>query len=160
MDCRPSGFSVFGIFQARILERVTIYFTRRSFQPRDQTRISCIGRWILYCWATGEAHKSQCRYCKKEKQGCLSWVLDLLSGFPIESSIEIVLRESVDRWYSDHTPQRFWFCPKSAGIYMFFKPFVRVWLRNSALEAARGPNAMLCYAKLSCFSHVRLCVTP
>ena len=119
MDCRPSGFSVFGIFQARILEWVTIYFTRRFFQPRDQTRISCIGRWILYCWATREAHKSQYRYCKKEKQECLSWVLDLLSGFPIERCIEIVLRESVDSWYSDHTPQRFWICLKSAAIYVF-----------------------------------------
>ena len=25
------------------------------FQPRDQTRVSCIGRWILYSWATWEA---------------------------------------------------------------------------------------------------------
>ena len=40
-----------GIFQARILEWVTFYFTRGSSQPRDQTRfsyVSCIGRQILY----------------------------------------------------------------------------------------------------------------
>ena len=135
MDCRPPGFSVFGIFQARILEWVTIYFTRGSFQPRDQTSISCIGRWILYCWATREAHRSQYRCCKKEKQGCLSWVVDLLSGFPIERGIEIVLRESVDSWYSDRTPQRFWSCPKSAGIYVF--------QALCALEAARALNHFL-----------------
>ena len=48
MDCTPPGFSVYGNPQARILEWVTIYFSRGSFQPRDQTHISCIGRWVLY----------------------------------------------------------------------------------------------------------------
>ena len=33
---------------ARIPERVAISFSRGSSQPRDQTQISCIGRWILY----------------------------------------------------------------------------------------------------------------
>ena len=36
---------------ARIPERVAISFSRGSSQPRDQTQISCIGRWILYHWA-------------------------------------------------------------------------------------------------------------
>ena len=35
-DCSPSGFSVHGIFQARILEGVAIPSSRRSSQPRDQ----------------------------------------------------------------------------------------------------------------------------
>ena len=42
MDCSPPGSSVHGIFQARILEGVTISFSRGSSQPRDQTWISCI----------------------------------------------------------------------------------------------------------------------
>ena len=37
-----------GISQAKILEWVAISFSRRSFQPRDPTCISRIGRWILY----------------------------------------------------------------------------------------------------------------
>ena len=42
-----SGFSVHGIFQATVLEWVAIFFSRGSFQPRDQTRVSCIaGRWF------------------------------------------------------------------------------------------------------------------
>ena len=41
MDCRPPGSSVHGIFQARILEWVTIPFSRDS-QPRDRTLVSCI----------------------------------------------------------------------------------------------------------------------
>ena len=33
--------SVHGILQARILERVTICYSRGSSRPRDQTRVSC-----------------------------------------------------------------------------------------------------------------------
>ena len=46
------GFSVHGIFQSRIIEWVVISYSKRSFQPRDQTLvscISCIGGQILYC---------------------------------------------------------------------------------------------------------------
>ena len=42
-------------FQARMLEWVTISFSRGSSQPRDQTHIFCIGRWVLYHWATWES---------------------------------------------------------------------------------------------------------
>ena len=42
------GSSVHGVFQARILDWVAISFSRGSFQPRDKTHISCIGRQILY----------------------------------------------------------------------------------------------------------------
>ena len=51
MDCGMTGFSVHGIFQARILERVAISYSRGSSQPRNWTHvccISCIGRRILY----------------------------------------------------------------------------------------------------------------
>ena len=57
-DCSPPGSSVPGILQARTLEWVTISSSRGSFQPRGRTHISCIsciGRQILYCWATLEA---------------------------------------------------------------------------------------------------------
>ena len=39
MDCSRPGFSVHGIFQARILEWVAIPFLRRSSQPRDQAQV-------------------------------------------------------------------------------------------------------------------------
>ena len=54
-DCSPPGSSVHGIFQARILEWVAISSSREYSWPSDQTPISCIGRWILYHWATWEA---------------------------------------------------------------------------------------------------------
>ena len=55
MDCSPPGSSVHGIFQARVLEWVAISFSRGSSQTRDWTRVSCIGRRILYHWATRKA---------------------------------------------------------------------------------------------------------
>ena len=54
MDCSLLGSSVHGISQARIL-KVIISSSRGSSWPRDRTRLSCIGRWILYHWATWEA---------------------------------------------------------------------------------------------------------
>ena len=59
MDCNLPGSSVYGISQARILERVAISSSRGSFWLRGWTcvyGISCIGRRILYHWATWEAH--------------------------------------------------------------------------------------------------------
>ena len=52
MDCSPPGSSVHGILHARILEWVARPFSRGSSRPSDGTSISCIGRQILYHWAT------------------------------------------------------------------------------------------------------------
>ena len=38
IDCSLLGFSIHGIFQARVLEWVAIFFSRGSSRPRDQTR--------------------------------------------------------------------------------------------------------------------------
>ena len=48
------GFSVHGIFQARILEWVAISFSRRSSLPRDRTWISHVVGRRFTVWATGE----------------------------------------------------------------------------------------------------------
>ena len=55
MDCSLPGSSVHGISQTRILERVANSYFRVSSPSRDQTCISCIGRWILYHSAIWEA---------------------------------------------------------------------------------------------------------
>ena len=39
MDCSLPGSSVHGIFQAIVLERIAVSFTRGSSQPRDRTRV-------------------------------------------------------------------------------------------------------------------------
>ena len=50
MDYSPPRSSVYGIFQAEILERVAISYSAGSAQPRDRIHVSCvscIGRLIL-----------------------------------------------------------------------------------------------------------------
>ena len=42
MDCSPSGSSIRGIFEARVLEWVIFSFSRGSSRPRDQTLVSQI----------------------------------------------------------------------------------------------------------------------
>ena len=54
MDCSPPGSSVHGIFQARILEWVTISYSRISSWPRGWTLVFRTGRQILYYRATWE----------------------------------------------------------------------------------------------------------
>ena len=52
MDCSIPGFSVYGIFQARVLEWVGISFSRGSFRPRDWTHVSRIAGRRFIVWAT------------------------------------------------------------------------------------------------------------
>ena len=48
MDYSPSGSSVHGVLQARILEWVAIHFSRGSSQSRDRIYIFCIvGRFFV-----------------------------------------------------------------------------------------------------------------
>ena len=71
IDCIPQVFSVHGISQVRILEWVSIPYSRGSSWPRDRTCISCvscIGRWILDHWGTCESLKK-----KKKSTKLLSW---------------------------------------------------------------------------------------
>ena len=51
MDCSPPGSSVHRVFQAWILERVAIPFSRGSSWPRDWTQLSCIAGRFFNIWA-------------------------------------------------------------------------------------------------------------
>ena len=51
------GFSVHGIFQARVLEWVAISFSRGPSWPRDRTQGSCIAGRCFTLWATREAQR-------------------------------------------------------------------------------------------------------
>ena len=52
MDCSLPGSFIHEIFEARLLERVAISFSRGSSQPRDQTRVSRIAGRLFTIWAT------------------------------------------------------------------------------------------------------------
>ena len=45
LDCSPTGSSVRGISQARILVWVAIPFSRGSSRPKDGTQVSCLLHW-------------------------------------------------------------------------------------------------------------------
>ena len=53
--CNPSGSSVHGIFQARILERLAISFSRRSSQRRDWKCITCLASTFFPTEPPGKA---------------------------------------------------------------------------------------------------------
>ena len=59
MDCSPPCSSVQGISQARMLEWVSISFSKESSWPSHGTCVSCIGGWILYHWTTCEAQEDR-----------------------------------------------------------------------------------------------------
>ena len=52
MKYSPPDSSAHGILQARVLGWVAISYSRRSSQPRDQTRVSCIAGGFITVWAT------------------------------------------------------------------------------------------------------------
>ena len=51
LDYSLPGSSVCGILQARILEWISILFSRGSSWPRDQTKVSCIAGRFFTVWA-------------------------------------------------------------------------------------------------------------
>ena len=71
LNCSPTGSSVLGTFQTRILEWVAISYSRGSSLLRDRTYVFCVScRQILYCWATTEAWKNH-GFCSVTKS-CLT----------------------------------------------------------------------------------------
>ena len=61
MGCSPPSFSIHGILQARILEWVTVSFSRWSSWTRDRTRNSCISSRFLSVWATRKDSLIACK---------------------------------------------------------------------------------------------------
>ena len=51
MNCSPPSSSVHGILQARVLEWVAIFYSSRSTQPWDRTRVSIIAGKFFTVWA-------------------------------------------------------------------------------------------------------------
>ena len=55
--CNPMDYRVHEILQARILEWVSITFSRGSSQPRDGTQFSCIAGGFLDIWVKRKAQE-------------------------------------------------------------------------------------------------------
>ena len=76
MDCSLPCFSEHGIFPARVLEWVAIFFSRVSSQPRNWTQVShIVGRCFTH-WVKKQKHGSNIRsVCN------IYWILALWSEF-------------------------------------------------------------------------------
>ena len=112
MDSSLPDFSVYGIFQARILEWVAYPFSRVSSWTRDRTQVSYIAGGCFTIWATREAHIyiNICIY--------ITLILWLRANF--WSPIKIVLSLVYVAFTVDHTP---WYChhhflSKPSGWYL------------------------------------------
>ena len=73
LDCSPPDFSVYGIFQARILEWVAISFSWGSSQPRGQTFVFCVSR-IAGGFFTHWARV----WCHLPGKQCKNWINSLV----------------------------------------------------------------------------------
>ena len=98
MNCNPPDSSVHGIFQARILQWVAIFFSRRASWPRNRTHLSWIGRQILYCLShmgspiyhdfclNWHLHNLRCICCCLVAKSCLTLCDPMdcsILGFPV-----------------------------------------------------------------------------
>ena len=98
MDCSPPGSTVHGIPQAKILGSVAISFFRGSSWLRDWTHVSCIGRQILYHWATSKTQhymntiksmvwkKEEIKHQLFESPMCWAWCRVLWNHCLLQSS--------------------------------------------------------------------------
>ena len=99
MDCSSPGSSVHEVFQARILEWVAISTSRRSSPPRDGTCVycvSCVGRWVLYHWATWEAPSKVWKETKVSFSG-ETWQTS--ARHPMATSAVISHVDSIYSWH-------------------------------------------------------------
>ena len=80
MDCSLPGSSVHGILQAKILEWVTIPFSKESYWPRDQIQVSCNAGRFFTIWATKEA---PIRHTTTE----MEWAISLSNDSPFTENV-------------------------------------------------------------------------
>ena len=127
--------SVHGISQTRTLEWVAISFSRDpgSSQPRDQTCISCIGRRMLYHWATWESHEATWNTLYDPVDaGNLIFGSSALSKSSLniwKFSVHILLKPSLENF--EHYFASMWDECNRAIVWTFFCiVFLRDWNEN------------------------------
>ena len=87
MDCSPPGSSIRGIFQARVLEWVTISFSRGSSRPRDWSPVS----QIVAMRETAGVQLQQPGIQPEEMDGVGEWdSLSVFYGLPVYSKFKIL----------------------------------------------------------------------
>ena len=106
MDCSPPGSAVHGILQARILVWVAIPVSRGSFQPRDQTWVSCIAGRFFTVWVTREYMHV---YAYVLSHFSCVWLGDIMDCNLPASSVHGILQARRLEWVA---------MPSFSGIYL------------------------------------------
>ena len=138
MGCSPSGSSVHGISQARILEWVAMPSSRRSSWPRDRTHVSCTGRWVLYHWATWNLARFVCPFLLghllHSSVGPTCQVLSGPLGMPTWQGIEA----------SGYQPVRVW-CLKAhwQPLLDLEMSWLTVWLQPCSRPDSEPPGSVV-----------------
>ena len=81
MGCSLRGSSVHGIFQAIVLERIAIFFSKGSSRPRDRTQVSHIVDRCLTVWATREVQLALTNWNEKNKASTINSTSETILGF-------------------------------------------------------------------------------
>ena len=150
------GFPLHGVSQSRILEWVAISFSRGSSQPRDPTCASCIGRWILYHWATREAHIHRFNKLKTEFSGYLGSWQPLPAKYLVKDcapdacmwrdSLCISLLSSGHPTYSDSTIAPLLI----SSVVTCFSPAPGLFIPWESLLVSQGPLGSASLLRTSC----------
>ena len=107
MYSSPPGSSVHRVFKARILQWVVFSFSRVSSWSRDQTCVSCIGRWILYHWShLGSILVfTKCHLCWSEDCTCRQSLRKLPCLPPTPAPQSILLNDSMKQKLAYASPK-------------------------------------------------------
>ena len=136
IDCSPPDSSVSKIFQARVLKWVAISYSRASSQPKGRTHVSwvsCIGRWVLYHWATREALRSTVPLSKCEDVNSVRSTVSpqylVLTPRSLCNSALLKGRLS-PRWRGASGPQVVPLLPSPGKLYLFgsTKQYASWWI--------------------------------
>ena len=143
MDSSPPGSSVHGISQPRILEWIAISFSGGSFQPRDQTQVSCLaGRFFT----TGPPGKSQLKYGGSQPEQCqevFNRRLPVCCFGSVRNSL-LLINSWISWGLCEQSKPRagalLAFCVNQ-GISASFSPLLSYrWLRTTKFRSIKGPQ--------------------
>ena len=98
MDCSSRGFSVYGIFQARMLEWIVIPFFRESSQPPSTSQGKVKER--LRSWqypALAKGPKFRIRLCSNLRPSTLMWKRELKESLSTATDVPSGQEDYVDK---------------------------------------------------------------
>ena len=161
----PGSF-VHGIFPTRLLEWVAISSSRGSSWSRGQTRvsgISCIGKRILYPWATGKHDKLS---VLKSRGITLLAIVHIVkvAVFPVVVyRCESWIMKKAEPWRIDAFELWCWrtmVLDKTLKLWCWRVPWTARRSNQSIRKEINPEYSLLLLLLLSHFSRVRLCETP